>query len=307
MKRQTQKKILMKKNVVFRYTGICLLVFSLLFPWQLAAATGSPVDVFVSIPPQRWLCRQLTEGLVTVHLLVGEGQEPHAFEPTPRQIQALSRSVIFFTAGLEFEYEITRRLKSGSPHLRIVDTSKNIVKIPMEEAAHEHGVLEVPDPHVWLSPPNLKSMAEVMLTSLVRVQPENEQFYRDNFQRLCRRLDALDDSVLQELSPYRGASFFVFHPAFGYFAHHYNLRQVAVETGGKSPTPRQLFALIRKARADGVKVVFVQPQFDPSSAESIAHAIDGKVVPLDPLAENSVESIRIMAEKIVSALGGPAT
>ncbi len=302
------KEMYMKKNVGIRYRGISLLFFFvLLFPWQLFAATGSPVDVFVSIPPQRWLCRQLAGDQVTVHLLVDKGQEPHAFEPTPRQIQALSRSVLFFTAGLEFEHEITRRLKSSSPNLRIVDTSNNIEKIPMKEAVHEHGGMEVLDPHVWLSPPNLKSMAEVMLGSLVRVQPGNERLYRDNFQRLSRELDALDSTVLKELASYGGASFFVFHPAFGYFAHRYNLHQVAVETGGKSPTPRQLFALIRKARADGVKVVFVQPQFDPSSAESIARAIDGKVVALDPLAENSVESIRIMAEKIASALGGPAT
>ncbi len=77
-----------------------------------------------------------------------------------------------------------------------------------------------------------------------------------------------------------------------------------MEMGGKAPTPRQLLSLIKKARADGVKVIFVQPQFDPRSAEKIAVAISGKVVALDPLAENSVDNIQIMAVKIAEALAG---
>ena len=39
------------------------------------------------------------------------------------------------------------------------------------------------------------------------------------------------------LAPYRGHSFYVFHPGFGYFADAYGLRQEAVEAGGHSPTP----------------------------------------------------------------------
>ncbi len=295
----------MKNIVVIRYLRLLLLVVCALLPCQLSAASVAEVEVFVSIPPQRWLCEQLVGDTVTIHLLVANGQEPHAFEPTPRQIRALSRSRLFFTAGLEFEHEISRRLQGSSPNLRIVDTSQEMKKIPMEEATHRHGVHEVADPHVWLSPPNLKSMAQVMLSSLVQVTPARAQLYHDNFERLSRRLDELDKVVSEKLAPFKGSSFFVFHPAFGYFAHHYGLKQVAVETGGKAPSPRQLISLIKEAKADGVKVVFVQPQFDPRSAESIAAAIGGKVVALDPLAEDSVRSIRIMADKIASAMGGP--
>ncbi len=287
-----------------RYLQVFLLGLIFIFPSQLLAGTSQKLEVFVSVPPQKWLCEQLGGNKLSIHLLIAKGQEPHAFEPSPKQIQRLATSSLFFTVGMEFEKEIVRRLQSGAPHLKVIDTSKNIHKIPIEGSKHAHGKEEILDPHIWLSPPNLKDMAMIMADALSKVDPDNNVLYRGNLKVVQHLLDKLDEDLTKELAAYKDASFFVFHPAFGYFAHRYHLRQVAVETGGKSPTPKQLFRLIAKAKADGVKVIFVQPQFDPRSAQSIATAIGGKVVSLDPLAENSVQNMKIMAVKIASAMGG---
>ena len=78
--------------------------------------------------------------------------------------------------------------------------------------------------------------------------------------------------------------------------------QRAVEVEGKSPSPRQLAKLIKEAQEENVKVIFVQPQFDPKSAKAVAAAIGGAVVPLDALAENVAGNLRTMADKIASGL-----
>ncbi len=278
-----------------------LLLFVYFFsPIQLSAGNATELEVFVSIPPQKWLCEQLGSDFLKVRILVGKGQEPHGFEPTPRQIQLLAGATLFFTVGMEFEREIVRRLQTGSPDLRIVDSSREIQKISISGAGHGHktGL----DPHVWLSPINLKKMASVMASALVEKDPEHAEVYENNLLSLNSRLDRIDKSIAKKLAPFRGASFFVFHPAFGYFAHNYHMNQVAVETGGKSPTPRQLFRLIQKAKTENVQVIFVQPQFDPRSAESVANAIGGRVVLLDSLAEDVAGNIEIMATKIEQAL-----
>lgn len=290
---------------VFLQIMLLFCVFAL--PGHLFAGVQGQVDVFVSIPPQKWLCEQLGKERVKTNVLLDKGQEPHGFQPSPRQIQALSGARLFFTVGLRFEQEIVRRLQDGSADLQIVDTSKNINKIPMDPATHEHGEDcghdhgVAPDPHVWLSPPNLKSMASLMAEALIGKDPGHESFYRKNLSQLNTLLDTLDKSLEKKLAPYDGKSFYVFHPAFGYFAHRYHLQQVAVETGGKSPTPKQLFALIRKAQKDGVNIIFVQAQFDPSSAISVAKGIGGEVAPLDPLAENVPENLKSMGAAIVQA------
>ncbi|HSO18868.1 MAG TPA: cation ABC transporter substrate-binding protein, partial [Desulfosarcina sp.] len=59
----------------------------------------------------------------------------------------------------------------------------------------------------------------------------------------------------------------------------------------------QLRELIVQARADNIKVVFVQPQFSARSAEQIARAIDGRVVAVDPLAGKWAANLRRAAEE----------
>ncbi len=279
----------------------CLLLLLVsLFSGHVFAGAPEKVEVFVSIPPQKWIGEQIGKELVNIHVLVDKGQEPHVFEPRPRQILALSRAALFFGVDLEFEHVIRGRLEMTSPHLRMVDTTAGVKRIPMQADSHGHGATL--DPHVWLSPENMKSMAASMTKALAYEDPQHRRDYEANLAELNRKLDALDQEIAERLAPFAGASFFVFHPAFGYFAHSYKLHQEAVETGGKSPTPKVLSALINKARAKGVKVIFVQPQFDPKSASVVAAAIGGKVVPLNPLAEDVGENLKIMADRIAQAL-----
>jgi len=80
------------------------------------------------------------------------------------------------------------------------------------------------------------------------------------------------------------------------------LIQKTVEIEGKSPTPKQLQHLIAAAKKDGARVIFSQPQFDPKSAEAVARAIGGTVVPLDPLAYDAAANLNAIAENIATAL-----
>ncbi|MBU0664022.1 MAG: zinc ABC transporter substrate-binding protein [Proteobacteria bacterium] len=289
-----------------------LLLFSLFCLTSMAFS--APMEIFVSIPPQKWICDKLGGTLVTTHVLVGKGQDPHTYEPTPRQLTSLSRAKLYFTLDLEFEGQIIPKLKKTVPTLHFVDTADSIAKIAMTGEGHdndeqsisgqttkEHHHQEGLDPHVWLSPPNLKIMATSMARAMMTEDPANKSSYEKNLEEVLRTLDRLHQGITQQLAPLQGASFYVFHPAFGYFAHTYHLRQEAIETGGKSPTPRQLSALITQARANKAQVIFVQPQFDPRSAAAIANAIGGEVVPLDPLAEDVAANLEIMAQRIKAA------
>ncbi len=278
-------------------------------------AFSAPMEVFVSIPPQKWLSDQLGGPLVITHVLVDKGQDPHTYEPTPRQLTALSRAKIYFALDLEFEGQIIPKLRKTVPTLQFVDTADSIAKIEMTGHGHDEDGQSVSlpahkgelhqkelDPHVWLSPPNLKIMAAAMARAMIAQDPANRSSYEKNLLAVNGILDRLHQKIEHDLASFQGASFYVFHPAFGYFAHTYHLHQEAIETGGKSPSPRQLSALITQARAMKAHVIFVQPQFDPRSAAALANAIDGEVVPLDPLAEDVVANLEIMARKIKSAL-----
>ena len=90
----------------------------------------------------------------------------------------------------------------------------------------------------------------------------------------------------------------VFHPSWGYFAHAYGLKQVAVEVEGKSPKPRELIELIKEAKNEKIKAIFTQPEFSDSMAKVMASELDIKVIKVSPLAANWSENLIKIADAI---------
>ncbi len=286
-----------------------LTVYSLCIFGQSAAAG---LDVFVSIPPQKWLCDKLGGKLVTTHVLVEKGQDPHTFEPSPRQVASLFSAKLYFTLDMEFEEQVLHKLEPTASQLRVVHTVfpvKNGVKVGSESKYKGGGLNDVDgqhhrgeDPHIWLSPVYLQKIAIIMAEAMITADSQNAPVYKQNLAALIGELERLHDRIAKRLAPYKGASFYVFHPSFGHFAKTYGLKQETVEIEGKSPRPKQLAALIAKAKKDKVKVLFVQPQFDTKSALAVARAIDGQIVSLDPLAEDVILNLDLVSREIQTAL-----
>lgn len=267
------------------------------------AATTTKTKIFVTVPPQAYLAERIGGDAVEVHTLVGKGQDPHTFEPTPRQAAVLAGASLFFTVDIPFEKQLTAKVAASNRNLKIVDSTKGIARLPLTEPDHHeaHSGNEA-DPHLWLATDNLRIMADNMATALIAAMPDRKAALHRNLASLQLEISDLDKRLATTLAPHRGKTFYVFHPAFGYFAHAYGLKQKAVEISGKSPTPRQLTALIRQAREDRVHTIFVQPQFDSKSADTVAQAINGTVVPIDPLDKEVLRNLATIAAAIEQSL-----
>jgi zinc transport system substrate-binding protein len=262
--------------------------------------------VFVSILPQAGLARAVAGDLVEIHTLVGEGQSPHSYEPSARQLARLGEARALLTIGMPFEKHLLKKITPLYPTLPIIGTEAGIeLRAMPHEHSGEHGSADhgAMDPHVWLSPLNAAAIAKNICTALEETDPANAETYKTNYEQLADQLKQLDTGIREKLLPHTGSRFYVFHPSFGYFADAYGLVQIPVELDGKAPSPRQLVALIEQAKADSVKVMFVQKQFPAESARAIAEAIGGTVVQLDPLAEDSVANLRLIADRMEKALG----
>ena len=298
----------MKCDTVHRPAVLAGMLFlvAALFAGSQCLAAAEPVEIFVSIPPEAYLADRVGGDHVRVHTLADKGQDPHTFEPAPKQIVDLGHADLYFTMGLPFEHRLLGKIKSSREKLVVVDISKGITKRLMsadhhgessreEEQGHEHGE---PDPHIWLSPPLLKIMAGNIAEALGKAAPEYRSEFQKNLGALDKDINAVNARIKEILKPFSGQTFLVYHPAFGYFADAYGLHQEAVELEGKSPTPRHLAQLISEAKAKHVKIIFVQPQFDKTSAEAIADAIGGTVIEMDSLAYNVLGNLQAMADKI---------
>ncbi|MFH1706879.1 MAG: zinc ABC transporter substrate-binding protein [Planctomycetota bacterium] len=274
-----------------------------------AEVPSGALEVCVTIPPQAYFLERVGGAHIQVQTLVAPGQDVHTFAPMPGQMTALARARVFFTVGVPFETGFIGKVRGMNPGLQVVDSAAGIVRRPAEPDPDEpapvagHGTEGDRDPHVWLDPLNARIIAANMAAGLKAADPAHAADYDANLAVFSAEMVALDTELAAALAPLKGRDFFVFHPAFGYFGDRYGLRQVAVETGGKEPTGKQLAALIDRSRAAGVKVIFVQPQFPSRSADAVAREIGGVVVPMDDLARDYPANLRDMAARVRAALG----
>jgi zinc transport system substrate-binding protein len=297
------------------------LVFVALWAGVPANAQNRPaakVKAFVSILPAAYFVERVGGPNVEVSVLVGPGQDPHTFDPTPKLMTKLANARVLFKMGFPFEEMLIKKVGSGFKNVEVVDLQKGIKLRAMteeeseaEEAEHGHGEAEEHghdheagemDQHTWLDPQLAKIQAKTIADTLIRIDPSHKDQYERNLKDLQTELDAIHEQLEKALAPVKGKSFFVFHPAYGYFGDAYGLKQVPVQIGGKEPTARQLARLIDLAKEDGVRVIFVQPQFSKKTAEALAKGIGGAVVPLDDLAPDYLKNLEEMAVKLDSAL-----
>jgi zinc transport system substrate-binding protein len=269
------------------------------------------LPVFVSIVPQKYFVQRIGKDLVDVHVMVHPGASPATYEPKPRQMAAITHSKIYFSIGVPFEKVWLEKIVATNRNMKVVNTHHGIQKIPM--AAHHHRSEEkhsekghqqdgIRDPHVWLSPPLVKQQAHSILTALQETDPAHAKIYESNYKAFTAEIESLHADLMNTFADKRGLQFMVFHPAWGYFAHTYGLQQIPIEIEGKEPKPAQLKEMIKFARVNNIKIVFVQPQFSSRRAEQIAAEIGGQVAVVDPLALDWSKNLREVANKFRAAL-----
>ena len=164
---------------------------------------------------------------------------------------------------------------------------------------HHHGMH---DPHVWLDPMNLIVMTDNTVAELSTADPDNAAIYRENGEALKAEIKKVNDEVAAQLKEVEGKSFVVHHPAFGYFAERFGLKQVPLEVEGKEPGAVDMAKVVDFIKKNNAKAVFMQAQIPDSVIKSVAEETKVRVITLDPLKENVLENIKKTANEIKGAL-----
>ena len=270
-------------------SALAFLYYTYAFP---GANEGGGIVVAVSIAPQADFVKHVAGDGVEVVVMVPPNADPHTYEPTPSQLEKVSKAKIYFMvgSGLGFERAWMDKLVDLNPNMLLVNGSEGIS-------------LMDGDPHVWLSPKNAKVMVLNFYEGLVKVDPAHKDEYKENLDRYLEELDSLDAYIRDRLSGYEERAFLVYHPAFGYFARDYNLTQLSVEREGKPPSPATIESCIELAKEHHISYVFVEPQFPTDQAKVIAEEIGGRIEWLDPMPEDYVSGMKLVADRVAEELG----
>lgn len=228
--------------------------------------------IYTSFYPIYDFVNKIGKDMVDTSTIVPAGIEPHDFEPTPKQIIELQNADLIFVNGAGFEKWIERVQGANT-----VDLSKSLA---VEKTANS-----VPDPHIWLDPVVVKNISAGILNTLIKIDPQNADYYENNQIEFSVNLDKLNSDIVGNLTDCRLDDFIAFHDAFSYFAKRYGLNQHSIE--GLAPEadvdPQRVSDTINLARQLGVNIIFAEETVDPRLSNTIANEINGKVLVLNPI------------------------
>ncbi len=245
-------------------------------------AAEAPLRVGVSVPPLAWFAQELAGPDAEVVTALPPGASPASWDPTPRQVIALSSVDLFVAVGVPMERALLPSLRrDGGP--RIVDAAEgaDLIASPDHHHHHDHDHGEL-DPHVWLSPRRCRVIAERIAGALAAARPADAAVIGERLAEVQAELDRLDAMATDRLaSPSR--PLLVQHPAYGYLVADHGLTMLPVERAGQAPSPAHLLRVFGEARDRGAAALAVQPAFADGQVRKAARAMDLEVVELDPL------------------------
>ena len=268
----------------------------------LASLLNAKPVIIASIAPVEYLAKAVGGDKIEVQSLA-KG-DVHSYEPKPNDMKAVAKARIFIAAGLEFEEAWIPRFKASAKNLVVVKSDAKIAKLKEEreeQAEHDEKHEAHADPHVWLNPMLAITMARNISDALIDMDKANKDFYLENFQKLMNDLLAFDESAKNELAGLKNRKFVVYHPAWGYFAAHYDLEQISIERSGKEPKIDEMASTLKMIKDENIKVIFADPNRSQKSAQILASHTGAKVELLDPLGYNLLENLKIAVGAIKDA------
>lgn len=289
------------KRSIFKYILTSLLIVAALglFLRSCTSASTSKPTITVSIQPQKYMLEKIVGDKWEIKCLLSNGANPESYDPSLTHLLNLENSKAYFRIGnVAFESAIINKVQNNNPGLKLFDNSEGISLI---RGTHSHGDVEHAsdiDPHTWTSVKNAKTIASNMYKAVVDLDPENKAYYSRNFKNFLSSLDSLDREISQQLQPYRGSVFVVWHPSLSYFARDYGLEQISLSPEGKEASVKMMQSTIDKAIDRDVKTLFFQKDIDSRQAQVANEQIKAEIVNINPLNYEWDKEMRSIANAI---------
>ena len=257
---------------MFRRTLVGLAVLALSACGSPGPDTGdSKLTVVASFYPLQYLAERIGGDRVSVTSLTKPGAEPHDLELTPQDVAALARTdLVVYLNGFQPAVD------------KAVDAQAFDVTASADLSAAQQGAV---DPHFWLDPVRLKSVAAALADRLSAADPAGAATFKANAATVAADLATLDKDFRTGLAGCTIRTLVTSHTSFGYLADRYGLRQVGITglTPETEPDAGRLAEVSRLVRAQGVRTIYYETLVSPAVADTIAQEAGVGTAVLDPL------------------------
>jgi zinc transport system substrate-binding protein len=256
--------------------------------------------VATDIPPIHSLVSQVMGELGTPKLIVPPGTSPHGYAMRPSEARALQAADVVFWMGQDLTAWFGRAIKALAANATTValSESKDLIRHPyrttnaFDTHTHDEGENEQKDddlakidPHLWLDPDNALIFLDVIATTLARLDASHADTYLNNAARAKAALEALKLELTATVQPIRGRPFIVFHDAYHYFEHRFDVEAAGSVSiaDASNPGPARIAAIRGKIQTLGATCVFSEPQFEPRIIATVIEKTAARSGILDPV------------------------
>ncbi len=234
---------------------------------RVSERPAGPLRIVATTSTLASIARGAAGAAADIRSLVPVGVSPEDFQPAPSDIAALRDADVLVENGAGLEGWLERTIQNaGNPRLRIVVCTESL---PVRDG----------NPHLWMDPELARGYVARIRDALVAADAPHAGAYRDAAKAYDAQLAALTTRTRAKIAtiPESHRTMIVFHNAFDYYARRFGLRVVgAIEpVPGADPNPEHVAELVRLARANDVRAVFAEHEYNDKLARTVAQSAGG--------------------------------
>lgn len=229
-----------------------------------------------------------------VESIVGPNGDTHVFQPTPATSQMILKSNLVIMNGLGFEPWLNRLLEAMQYKGVVIKASKGPTKAltPLIAFKNLDHKVQVADPHVWNDIENVKIWVLNIRDTLIKLDPEHANDFKDNADKYLKELDTLNAWIKDQYKkfPKKKCKIITAHDAFNYYEHAYGIQMLAPVglATQDEPSAFELAALVDLIRKEKISTLFVENINNRKIIQQLANETGaklGKILYSDALSE----------------------
>lgn len=256
-----------------------------------ACAPSKESDIMTTMFVQYDISKQIVKDKMSVSLVITPGAEIHSFQPSSRDIEAIKKSKLFIYTSLEIDSWIKDPVSLGGDDSVIMNLSEQYTEFehnhlsndnnsynikPLDHHDHDH---EGSDIHFWTDPTNFIQLIEAIAKEIIKIDPNNQEFYRENADLYKEKVNLLHLEMDQYFTslPTEPILYFAGHNAMGSFAERYHIKIISLQDSYQpdaEPTSVQIQAMIEEIKIADAHYLFIEELKEPKVAKTIKSQLE---------------------------------
>lgn len=254
--------------------------------------------VLVSIPPYLYFVKKIAGDTISAESLIPPGENPHLYEPTPKQVQLQKQAVLWLKLGEKADQKAQRVFQEMKNPPLIIDLTENLELLSYKTKGDCCSHVDTKDLHIWLSPKMMQIQAKKITQSLIQLFPNHIELYQSNLNKLLKELEQVDQELATMLKIKQGKAILTSHPAFAYFCRDYQLEQLSLEEEGKDCLPQCISELLHRIKTLEIDGIIIESRHGSKAARLLAQNLGIPTYFIDPYSENYIVNLKQIAEVV---------